>query len=118
MIVKSLHQGPKVIPLFTQDSTMTIGRKPTSDVALNGPSASRKHARIVDIPGTRDIAVEDTSSRNGTFINGVRITEARVIPEDVLAFPDEPDEFIYKVTDEDAVRTLDLPPEEAPASAQ
>ena len=116
MIVKSLHQvggQQRVITLFTQASLVTVGRKSDSGVLLNGTLASRAHAIINDIPETKNIAVEDTSSTNGTFCNNLRITtRATVIPGDVLAFPGAPDSFVYKVTDE-AVNALDLPAGEA-----
>ena len=50
-----------------------IGRRPDCAVSIEDPSVSRVHARL-EI--TRDeIRIEDLHSKNGTFIDGRRITE-------------------------------------------
>jgi DNA-binding winged helix-turn-helix (wHTH) protein len=49
-----------------------VGRDPECRVSIDAPSVSRRHARIVL---TDDAAtVEDLDSKNGTFVNGHRIT--------------------------------------------
>jgi DNA-binding winged helix-turn-helix (wHTH) protein len=50
-----------------------IGRRPDCAVAIEDPSVSRVHARL-EI--TRDVMrIEDLRSKNGTFVDGKRITE-------------------------------------------
>jgi DNA-binding winged helix-turn-helix (wHTH) protein len=49
-----------------------VGRHPASGVWINGTSVSREHARIV-IAGGR-ATIEDRGSRNGTFVDGERIS--------------------------------------------
>jgi predicted component of type VI protein secretion system len=51
---------------------VTIGRLPDNKVVVDNPAVSAHHARIV----RQDDAcvVEDLDSRNGTFVNGQRIT--------------------------------------------
>ena len=50
---------------------VTIGRAPEADIHLNDKSISRKHAEI-NRRGNRFI-VKDLKSKNGTFIDGMRI---------------------------------------------
>ncbi|MGA2673179.1 MAG: FHA domain-containing protein [Terracidiphilus sp.] len=52
-------------------NTMEIGRDPQSDVPLQFPMVSWRHARLTRSPG--GILVEDLGSRNGTYVDGVRI---------------------------------------------
>ncbi|MFL6248118.1 MAG: FHA domain-containing protein [Thermoanaerobaculia bacterium] len=50
-----------------------IGRRPDCAVAIDDPSVSRVHAKL-EI--TRDVMrIEDLRSKNGTFVDGKRITE-------------------------------------------
>lgn len=49
-----------------------IGRRPDCAVLIDAPSVSRVHARL-DV-GPAFLRVEDLRSKNGTFVEGVRIT--------------------------------------------
>ena len=67
------------------DSTAVyIGRGPTNDIALEGDEyASARHARIE----ARDDGtyVDDVGSTNGTFVNGIRLSQERkLVPGDVI----------------------------------
>ncbi|MCS7273453.1 MAG: FHA domain-containing protein [Fimbriimonadales bacterium] len=67
-------QGPHAGQVFDLSSDlMTIGREPIHPIALtNDMSVSRRHAQI--IRQGDQILIEDLSSTNGTYVNGVRIT--------------------------------------------
>jgi diguanylate cyclase (GGDEF)-like protein len=52
--------------------SLALGRAPTSEVRLDDDGVSRNHARIRSETGRA--WVEDLKSRNGTFVNGDRIT--------------------------------------------
>jgi len=52
------------------NSNVTIGRDPSCDIVLNDPLASRRHAKIV---ATLDGVVIGDLSRNGVYINCVRV---------------------------------------------
>jgi ABC-type multidrug transport system ATPase subunit/ABC-type multidrug transport system permease subunit len=52
-------------------NVMVIGRDPGCDVPLQFPMVSWRHARLTRAPG--GILVEDLGSRNGTYIDRVRI---------------------------------------------
>lgn len=58
---------------FPQDkSVLEIGRDPHSDVPLEFPMISWRHARLTRAP--EGIVVEDLGSRNGTYVDGLRIS--------------------------------------------
>jgi len=79
-----IKQGPvpgKVFEIAKQ--VITIGRDVKSDFVVNDAEVSRTHVRLtVQDDGC---LVEDLASTNGAFVNGRRITNAKVIrPGDVL----------------------------------
>lgn len=58
--------------VFSKDKNeVVIGRDPSSDVPRNFPMISWRHAKLTRAPG--GIVVEDLNSRNGTFVDGVRV---------------------------------------------
>jgi pSer/pThr/pTyr-binding forkhead associated (FHA) protein len=63
-------------------SVRTIGRAPRADFIVDAALVSRLHCRL---SATRDgVEVEDLRSTNGTFVNGARVTRARLGAGDVL----------------------------------
>ncbi|HWG21902.1 MAG TPA: FHA domain-containing protein [Terracidiphilus sp.] len=73
-----LARGPKVEIASTpshqvtfRGSIMEIGRDPNCDVPLQFPMISWRHARLTRT--AEGIVVEDLGSRNGTYVNNVRI---------------------------------------------
>jgi len=61
---------------LTKSETI-IGRDPDVDITISSPAVSRRHARL-----TRDgdaYMIEDLGSSNGTFINGQRVNEKRLL---------------------------------------
>jgi len=70
-------QGPDRGKTFEIDGeSSVIGRDPLCEVPLRDPGCSRAHARLVR-KGTRYILV-DSGSANGTYINGIRVSEAEI----------------------------------------
>ncbi len=55
-----------------QGNRMVMGRDPDCDYPLNYPMISWRHATLERTP--EGIFVEDMGSRNGTYVNGVRIS--------------------------------------------
>ncbi|TLN08512.1 FHA domain-containing protein [bacterium] len=55
------------------DRVIYIGRGEDNQVNLTGSFASHRHARIIFRAG--NYFLEDLGSTNGTYINGVRITD-------------------------------------------
>lgn len=64
--------GTRVDWTFTDE--LTIGRDETNDMTVTDPSVSRHHAHVTRRGGL--IIITDLESRNGTFLNGVQITES------------------------------------------
>jgi DNA-binding NtrC family response regulator len=62
------------------DTSWTFGRKAQVEVA--DPRLSRAHCRVTRVPEA--LRVEDLESRNGTFINGRRVTRDYLAPGSVL----------------------------------
>ena len=69
---------------------LTVGRAEGNDIVLaDDGQVSRVHAVFERLAGTWSI--RDVNSRNGTFVNGTRVTgEARVGPADVRREADGP----------------------------
>jgi len=59
-----------------QDGGKTIGRAPGNDVVLENLLVSGHHARIDQAGG--DYILTDLQSKNGTYVNGTRITTAKL----------------------------------------
>jgi DNA-binding winged helix-turn-helix (wHTH) protein len=61
-------------PTPLRDGENFIGRDPDSVIVLAGLRVSRQHARVV--LSAREATVEDLGSKNGTLVNGVKISAA------------------------------------------
>jgi hypothetical protein len=59
------------------DDEYTVGRDDTNSIAVRDGSISAKHARI--IRNEMGFWVEDVGSRNGTFVNGEKVSEKRLL---------------------------------------
>ena len=55
--------------------TIKIGRGTNNDVVINDSVVSTSHA-IITVSDFGEISIEDLNSKNGTFVNGKRITKA------------------------------------------
>ncbi|MGE0059073.1 MAG: FHA domain-containing protein [Dehalococcoidia bacterium] len=58
---------------------VTIGRSPESDLWLDDPLVSRRHARIV-FERPQQALIEDLGSSNGTFVDGQRVASGTLRP--------------------------------------
>lgn len=66
--------------------TLVAGRDPLSDLPILDPAVSRRHAELRLDDRAPRIHVTDLGSRNGTWINGTRITRASAKAGDTVAF--------------------------------
>ncbi len=66
-----------VFPLV--DPSYEIGRDSKNDIAIHDASVSSQHARIVR--DDHGFVIEDTQSRNGTFVNGEKIAAPRTLAD-------------------------------------
>jgi hypothetical protein len=60
---------------------LRLGRGPDNDIVVRDPTVSRHHAELHGDP-LAGFEVVDRSSRNGTFVNGHRVSRARVRESD------------------------------------
>jgi ABC-type multidrug transport system ATPase subunit/pSer/pThr/pTyr-binding forkhead associated (FHA) protein len=78
--VVSRHGIPKTQKLALHgQASLIIGRDPGSDFVLPHPVVSRKHARITRTGTNGEYTIEDLGSTNGTFVNGKRVVEPRLL---------------------------------------
>ncbi|MBY0490811.1 MAG: FHA domain-containing protein [Gemmatimonadaceae bacterium] len=71
---------------ITGTATLMVGRDPVSDLPILDPAVSRRHAEVRLDERTPRVHVTDLGSRNGTWINGTRITRATAKAGDTVAF--------------------------------
>jgi pSer/pThr/pTyr-binding forkhead associated (FHA) protein len=72
------HRGEEKRFTFDQPATCVIGRASDCDIVLDGLEhldVSRYHCQLEFDPPT--VRVRDLGSRNGTFVNGVKIGQRR-----------------------------------------
>lgn len=66
------------------DGGLTIGRRPSNDVALDDGSVSGAHAKLTIEDG--DLWVEDLGSTNGTRVGGRKVERMSLLAGDELSF--------------------------------
>ena len=68
----TVNKGPEPGKVYELISvSITIGRDPMSEITINDPEVSRRHARLIGtLSGYR---IQDLGSTNGTFVDGVRL---------------------------------------------
>jgi pSer/pThr/pTyr-binding forkhead associated (FHA) protein len=91
--------GGDPIPLLRE--SLMVGRRESCDIVLRFPNVSAHHCQM-DLKGGYWY-VQDLKSRNGTKVNGIRITQKRVSPGDVLSFASHNYDVKYSPTEIGAV---------------
>jgi hypothetical protein len=71
---------------------LSVGRLPECTITLADPNVSRRHAEIR--PAGAGYRLIDLGSTNGTFVNGVRVTERDLVDGDVVTFGATPITFV------------------------
>ncbi|SFC84454.1 FHA domain-containing protein [Streptomyces aidingensis] len=74
------------------DAPFTFGRQARSDVVIASRRASRFHAEVRQ--EAAGYVLHDRGSRNGTLVNGERVTEHVLQPGDVITIDDE--SFVFE----------------------
>jgi DNA-binding NtrC family response regulator len=87
--------------LYLIDRPLLVGRAADCDVELVGDTAaSRAHARLV--PGPQGVELIDMDSRNGVYLDGVRIATRTVVTSGVLRLGDSIAVLVPESTEADA----------------
>src|SRR5262249_974728 len=64
----------------------TVGRDPSSDLVLNDPKCSRRHAVIE--AGAEGVIIRDSGSANGIYVNGNKTERSRIRDGDQVKLGD------------------------------
>ncbi|HEY7544527.1 MAG TPA: tetratricopeptide repeat protein [Blastocatellia bacterium] len=67
-----------------EEPRFTIGRGPQNSLCLPDAAVSRYHAQIVRLG--RDFLLQDLGSTNGSYVNGVRVSEQLLNNDDTIQF--------------------------------
>jgi len=89
MVVLELRHKELVLKEYTlkEGDRLTIGRQPENDIVPKDAAVSKHHA-VIERIGEK-LIVLDKESRNGTFVNGVKVQSAELNDEDVVKFGNE-----------------------------
>jgi adenylate cyclase len=93
--------------------TLVVGRGMGSDIPLQDPTISRRHAELTRTP--EGLSVRDLGSSNGTFVNGTRVKSATLAPGDTVLFGNVP--FRVELIATGEYRAIEGPPSVAPTGA-
>jgi predicted component of type VI protein secretion system len=102
--------GGDAIPLLKK--SLLVGRRESCDVVLRFSNVSAHHCQLTVNGGYW--YVRDLKSRNGVKVNGIRVTEKRVDPNDVISIAKHKYELKYAPAELGAVGPP--PPDEGEAS--
>ena len=73
--------GVKIYPLIR--AVINIGRRLENDLVIDDPRVSRNHAQLRAVEG--NYVLFDLNSTGGTFVNGSRVTETIIYPNDSIS---------------------------------
>ena len=76
-----LLEGLKSYPL--DKAVITIGRMLDNDLVIDDPRVSRHHAQLRAVDG--HYVLTDTNSTGGIFVNGRRVTQTILYPNDSIS---------------------------------
>ena len=84
----ALLNGETIVKRFTLDrESYTIGRSKDTDFTFDPPKVSRTHARLFRENG--EYVIQDLNSTNYVFVNGLRIKQKQLAPNDRLQISSE-----------------------------
>ncbi|GAA3588594.1 FHA domain-containing protein [Nonomuraea rosea] len=73
---------PAAVRNLTGAQVVRIGRAPENDMVVTDLRVSRRHAELRITGGVHEIV--DVGSRMGTYVNGRRVQQARISPNDLI----------------------------------
>ena len=102
----ALVRGGELIASYRLDApVVVVGRDDERDITLRGPLVSREHCRFVASGDT--YIVEDLGSNNGTYLNGVRVDQQRLLEGDRIAIV--PHILVYHALDKEPLAAPAFP---------
>jgi pSer/pThr/pTyr-binding forkhead associated (FHA) protein len=81
-VILSVESGPLEGEHFTVTLPCTIGRK-ECDLILDDRLVSRRHAELKIV--ANKLIIEDLTSKNGTWVNGKKVTRTELTPNDLIS---------------------------------
>ena len=76
MAYQLVFRSPVGEQTITLDRPIVVGRDPGCDVPIDSVRVSRRHAEFIATP--EGVTVRDLGSRNGVFVNGIRVEQATI----------------------------------------
>ena len=80
--------------IVVKDLPVTLGRSEDADIQVSDRWTSRRHCQIDQLDGT--LLIRDLGSTHGTYVNGLRVTEAHLMPGDKLTVGMSSFQALYK----------------------
>jgi pSer/pThr/pTyr-binding forkhead associated (FHA) protein len=105
-----LPKGQSVRQVNIKGGLTTIGRTDGNSLTLGSEQVSRTHA-VIDWDGDH-YSVIDAGSRNGTYVNGMRVRRQPLKNGDMITIGDCEMRFLYDtraVSEEQALRLVTIP---------
>ncbi len=82
-VLVGVSEGTPVLTTLAEGDSV-VGRDPACDLILEVRGVSRRHAKLLRVDGT--VSVVDLASRNGTYVNDVRVEAVELNEGDALHF--------------------------------
>lgn len=89
--------GPLNGQRWTINDALVIGRDGSCEIVVQDRQVSRYHSRLM--PSSDGVILEDLDSKNGTYVNGQRITESMVMQDGDLIQIALAQHFVYLSSD-------------------
>ena len=105
-----LTKGRSVRQVNITGRLTTIGRTEGNSVVMDSDRVSRRHA-VIDWNGDQYM-LTDVGSRNGTFVNGMRVRQRPLANGDTISIGDCELRFLYNtktLTESEALRLVTIP---------
>lgn len=110
-----VRRGPQPNQIYELNKdVITLGRDITNDITINDPEVSRHHAKLSRQGDS--YVIEDLGSTNGTFVNGQRLSGARLLTPGETVGLGETVTLAYESTAFPAAAQSGSPPNQVPAS--
>lgn len=90
------RSGPLEGDVYELAGRVVIGRGGDCDIQIIDRGVSRRHASVLEQPDGR-LLLRDLGSHNGTYVRGVRVTEALLVPGDDIVFGES--RFAFELTE-------------------